>query len=310
MSRLCSPYLTAISTAAALLLPVAAAASAQSDSARVEQLFMWASAGEIRFTDRVQPAKDSLGAMGATAARWMTYKLRCSDARERLTVADVYEKIGKVATPYVVPFLDSSGEDMPTNAARCLGRIADTAAVPPLIAQLGHRHYRVRSEVATALGKLKDPRATDGLVLRLDTDPDSDVRKSAAVALGAIANGRAAPSLLHALGDSFFGVRQSAQVALTQVKPAPVTQLMTLVDSASGVVQRGAVIALGGCVDKRAHRELLQLLNDPDPYLRGFAVEALSLHRDRPDDGRIARMMRREHDPFVLAQIDRYQRRD
>jgi HEAT repeat protein len=278
---------------------------AESDSARVARLFVWASAGEVQFAQRVQPAKDSLAAMGATAARWLAFRLWTSDARERLALADIYQKIGPTATPYLVPCLDSSGEDMPTNAARCLGRIADTAAVIPLLPKLNHRHYRVRSEVATTLGKIKDKRSVESLLTSLREDDDSDVRKSAAVALGAIGDARATAVLISALNDPFFGVRVSAQTSLTQLKPPPVEMLIDAVSVMSGVARYSALVALGGCADQRARKTLLYFLQSQDPYERGFAVEGLSFHPDKKTVRKIAALKRGETDPFVRAQIDR-----
>ncbi|MEW5701207.1 MAG: HEAT repeat domain-containing protein [Candidatus Zixiibacteriota bacterium] len=292
-----------------MLLAFDLTAHAQTDSARVDRLFMWATAGDIRFAAGVQPAKDSLAAMGPVAARWLAFKLRTSDARERRALSEIFQKIGPVATPYLVPCLDSSGEDMPANTANALGLIGDTAAVEPLIAHLGHREHRVRSEVATALGKTKDKRAVDSLIVTLQTDDDSDVRKSAAVALGSIGDSSAAPALVRALEDPFYGVRLSAQRSLTRLVPPPSGLLIDAISVLSGAARYCAVVALGGCPDAAAHKTLLHFLGSPDPYERGFAIEGLAIHPSQQERKRVDALKRKEKDPFVRAQMERLERR-
>jgi HEAT repeat protein len=283
-------------------------AHAQSDSARVDQLFLMASSGEVRFRDMVQPAKDSLSAMGETAAIWLSRKLNATDARERLTLADLFEKIGAVAVPYVVPYLDSAGEYMPKNAARCLGRIGDTSATLPLIPQLNNELYAVRSEVATALGKIGDNRATPPLIARLDHEPDSDVRKSCVVALGVIGDTSAVTTVIGFLGDPFYGVRQSAQTALTKMEPLPVAAMMNAVDDLDGIARHGAIVAVGASDESRAQDRLLGLLDDPDPLIRGFAIEGLAVHTLQRARDRVQELKHDESHPFVLAQIARFER--
>ncbi|HUU44203.1 MAG TPA: HEAT repeat domain-containing protein [Acidobacteriota bacterium] len=285
------------------------AARGESDSSRVARLFMWASSSGVRFVDMVQPAKDSIAMMGEAGARWLARKLASTDARERHALADIFAKLGDVATPYVVPCLDSAGEDIPKNAARALGRIGDSAATEPLLTHLVHDKYGVRSEVATALGKIGDPRAAEGLMARLAVELDGDVRKSLTVALGAIGDARAAAILIDALADPFFGVRQTAVRALAQIEPAPIADLIAAIDTLRSLPLYGAIVALGELDDEQARATLTPLLAHADPYVRGFAVEGLSRH---PDDGvheRVADLKDIETDPFVLAQIARFESR-
>jgi HEAT repeat protein len=291
----------------AAILPIQAA-HAQSDSTRVERLFLMASSGEVRFRDMVEPAKDSLIAMGETAAIWLSRKLDATDAREQHTLAGLFDKIGAVAVPYVVPYLDSAGEYMPKNAARCLGRIGDTSATLPLIPKLNHELYAVRSQVATALGKIADKRATPPLIACLDGEPDSDVRKSCVVALGTIGDTSAATTVVRFLADPFYGVRQSAQTALTKMEPLPVGAMIGAVEQLDGVARHGAIVALGASDDTRAQDRLLNLLDDSDPLIRGFAVEGLAVHTLERAQQRVQEMASNESHPFVLAQIARFER--
>ena len=284
----------------------AAPACAETDSSRVMRLFLYASEGGVRYRDFVEPAKDSLAQMGADAARWLVHRLDATDARERLTLADIFEKIGPAATPHVVDHLDAPGDYTPRNAARCLGRIGDSSAVPALVRQLDNPWFNVRSQVATALGEIKDPRALDALLSRLPDEGDSDVRKSCVVALGRLGDARAAETLVAYLNDPFFGVRQSALQSLIDLAPCPLALLREAAQGFTPPGQYGAIVALGGCDDQRARSTLLQLLRFEDAMIRGFAVEALALHPEPKSRRAIEKLAASETDPFVIAQIARY----
>lgn len=303
----CRPYRIVLLWLCAVvaLLPRTSARADDSDSARVERFFIHASSGSVRHRDLVQPGKDSIIAMGEKGAYWLARKLNATDARQRLTLAEIFEKIGAAAVPHLAPYLDSSGEYMPKNAARCLGVIKDTSATLALIPHLEHGLYAVRSEVATALGKIADPRAAISLARQLRIDDDTDVRKSCAVALGAIGDTLATGVLIAALGDSFFGVRQSAVEALGRLKPPPCAEILRAANAASGVTEHGAIVALGACSDSTSFRQLLTLLDDPDPLRRGFAVEALAQDTSLTTRALIEEHLAGESDIFVRAQLRR-----
>ncbi len=280
---------------------------AETDSARVDRLFMWASSGQVRFRDRVDPAKDSLGQMGEKAARWLVHKLDATDARERLTLADLFAKIGPAATPYLTMYLDSGGIYMPLNAARCLGQVKDTSSLAALVPKLDHSYYAVRSEVATTLGKIAVRSVVPALLARLRREQDGDVRKSCAVALGLMGDSSATTPLIGLLGDPVFGVRQTAQISLTQLKPPPLSALMTAAERLTGVARHGTLVALGGCDDSHGRRYLLGLLHSGDPLLRGFAIEGLAAHPTEDVRKRVRRLAKTESDPFVLAEMKRFE---
>ena len=86
-------------------------------------------------------------------------------------------------------------------------------AVPTLIRTLSDGDARVRAGVARALGKMKDPRATEAMLGALK-DGDADVRREAARGLGEIKDPRSLDGLLAALTDPREGVRRNAARAL------------------------------------------------------------------------------------------------
>ena len=67
-------------------------------------------------------------------------------------------------------------------AARSLGRLRDSLAVPQLIEALVHTAGNLRKEAAIALGEIADLRGVEPLTLTM-SDPDPEVRKAARLAL-------------------------------------------------------------------------------------------------------------------------------
>ena len=71
-----------------------------------------------------------------------------------------------------------------------LGEIGDPRAFDEISKILNDKRPEFRSKAATAMGKIKDARAVEPLILMLKTDEDSSVRREAAEALGHIPDHR------------------------------------------------------------------------------------------------------------------------
>jgi hypothetical protein len=67
------------------------------------------------------------------------------------------------------------------------------------------------------------------------------------------------------------------------------------------------LVALGNCGGDKAIARLTSNLKDTDPRMRGFSVEGLSLKDPETSVKEIAKLKKRETDPFVLAQIARFE---
>jgi HEAT repeat protein len=94
-----------------------------------------------------------------------------------------------------------------------LGRINNVRAVGPLIAAL-ERNPGIRSEIAMALGKIGDPRASDPLMALL-LDESARTRASVSHALGMIGDVRAVPPLVAVLAsDDMPAVSEAAAESL------------------------------------------------------------------------------------------------
>jgi HEAT repeat protein len=100
-------------------------------------------------------------------------------------------------------------------------------AIEPLLAQLAHVNRDRRATAAEALGKMADAAALDPLVSAMLNDNDWLTRSRAAKALEQIGDARALEPLLVALEDKDSSVRGSVILALGQLGgPAAVERLM------------------------------------------------------------------------------------
>jgi len=192
---------------------------------KVDSLFVIASSGSIKYRDLVEPAKDSLAALGADAVPFLIEKFTTKSARERWAVIHVLQRIGSPAVPDLLAALNRDDYLVVQRVAWALGDIKDTAAVGGLLAVRGHARWQVRDQAIGALGKIGDSRAVDA-VMEAMTDTIGQVRKSAAVAAGRLTIAASAESLVHMLGDSFYGARLSAFNSLLKLDTGSVTKVI------------------------------------------------------------------------------------
>jgi len=160
-------------------------------------------------------------------------------------IAAMCIEIGARTAPLLIAALRDGTPRARFWAARILGEIRETSAVPVLGHALEDPEPDVRSASARALGVIADP----GSVPLLETalrDPIWFVRAHAAEALGRIGNPVMAPALVESLADRSWWVRKSALDAL---------------------------IRLG----EPARPVLVRALNSDDRFARDCAIEALTV---------------------------------
>jgi len=97
-----------------------------------------------------------------------------------------------------------------------LGESGDRRHVPELIAALEHEDSNVRRLAASALGKLRDPRAVRPLLILLEREERPQVRQYAVKALGRIGDPQARPLLERIVSDPKEKpyIRRAAEKAL------------------------------------------------------------------------------------------------
>ena len=259
----------------ALLFGMATSAGADETRKKFDSLFVIASSGEVMFREMVEPAKDSIAAMGEEVVPWLIDKFTTKSARDRWTIIHVLKRIGSPAVPYLVRALKRSDGLVVQRVCWALGDIADSTAVDPLIEVRHHPRWQVRDQAIGALGKIGAYRA-EPVVIEALTDSIGEVRKAAAVSCGKLVADDGMERLVHLLGDDFYGARMSAMVSLLKLDTNLV--VMALEDSvSSGNVLVGdlACRILGQLGTVRCIAALLVQTHADSPSRRAHAATAL-----------------------------------
>ena len=120
------------------------------------------------------------------------------------------------------------------------------ATLQDSITALKHPDRNVRVRAARTLGKAKDQRAVEPLILAL-ADSNEFVRMDAAWALGQIADNRAVQPLIHALRDPHGFVRREAALALGELDDArAVDPLIAVLEGDQGASAAQALFKITG----------------------------------------------------------------
>ncbi|HEV7389247.1 MAG TPA: M56 family metallopeptidase [Gemmatimonadaceae bacterium] len=175
----------------------------------------------------------------------------------------------------------SSSQSPAVEAAKSRESIArqdtnpDTGVVNALIARLDDENAEVRSAAARSLGRLKDSRAVPGLIGALK-DRDPRVRASAAEALAEFEDTRAIAPLTDLLNDQSTEVKQNALDALSHFESnIPSAPIVRLLGDPDADVRHNAAHLVGKLHDRSATGALAKLLGDPSPDVRQAAIESI-----------------------------------
>jgi arylsulfatase A-like enzyme len=166
-------------------------------------------------------------------------------------------------------------------AARTLGRLADTQAGDDLTRALNDPERRVAAEAAIALGRMYDERARTALRALMTID-DADLRARAAVSLGRLRDRAAVPALIDALWTTREDYeREEAIRWLGRLRDArAIDPLLSMLPEIR--TRYLVALAVGLIGDPRAFEPLSELLrHDDHPNVRDNAVRGLALLGDR-----------------------------
>ncbi len=122
-------------------------------------------------------------------------------------------RIHRPAVPALIEALPHASPQMARGIIHALGDIGDRRALQALLEQ---PHANHRAETMLALGKLRDPQATDALIAGL-TDGDWEVRMNAAMALGPLGAQKAEQPLRQTLEDEVTVVREWSARSLEMI---------------------------------------------------------------------------------------------
>ncbi len=270
---------------------------------KVDSLFIIASSGELKFRDLVAPAIDSIAAIGAAAVPRLVEKYDTQDARERLTINNILVKIGRPAVPYLLESLLLENPEQVSRICFTLGEIKESSAVAGLIKVAGRPDWWIRSESAAAIGKIGDSSGNQ-TVMNLLLDTVETVRKSAAVSAGQLKIEGAIPTLVHMLGDAFYGARFCASEALIKFGDAAVGAISDSMNNPDTLLGNLGCATLGMIGSDSAMGVLVGQLQSEFPIRRTVAVKAILLSNSPLACGYIELMKSSETDPFVLFYIN------
>ena len=178
------------------------------------------------------------------------------------------------------------------SVARAIQVINDPAALGPLLAQLGREpDSSVRAAIVSALGPIRDPRATAALV-PLVNDPSPEVAVAAAGAIEAagpaLRDDPASAALVGQAADALRRVVASNReetVRLAAIQATGPLRRRELIPAlrdvvigkpkASAALRRAALAALGEEAEPNLADLIVSQLDDPDPPVRAAAARAL-----------------------------------
>ncbi|WP_084162174.1 HEAT repeat domain-containing protein [Methylocaldum szegediense] len=139
-------------------------------------------------------------------------------------VHDAHSEVRRAAIKALIPHGIASRDSLKDadwqvrqDAAESVGKVKDRHGFDALLAALEDDHWQVRQKAAWSLGQLGDPRAIPVLGSQLLSHPESNVRKEAAAALGAIGHADGEIYLQKASADCDADVRKSVRLALQMI---------------------------------------------------------------------------------------------
>ncbi len=183
-------------------------------------------------------------------------------------------------------------------AAITLGEMGDERCVEPLASALRDGDWQVREVAIEGIGQIGSP-AVDVLIKLLR---DWDVRKSAIMALGKIRDERVLePLMLQLRTDEFM---EDATDALVHLGEPSLPGLIKALKDKEELVRKQAVIALGRIKSPDAIDPLIEMLQNKDWYTRLTAAAALEAIGD--ERGREAiKPLLKDSDMVVKMRVER-----
>lgn len=176
---------------------------------KIDSMFIIASSGDFKFREMVEPTLDDMAALGESAVPYLIEKLNTRDARERVTLRRILEKIGKPAVPFLNEALLADDSLKVARVALVLTYIPDESSIENLIRVADDNFYWIRYQAVRALGKIEDIRARPAIEKAFE-DSNELVRTMAAVAAGRLDPREFIDRLGEALADDYYGVRLTA----------------------------------------------------------------------------------------------------
>lgn len=275
---------------------------------KIDSLFVLASSGEVTYRDLVEPAKDSIAALGLDVVPHLVEKFDTRSARERHTVLHILKRIGSPAVPYLISSLDHPNGLVVQRVCWALGDIADSSAVSALVAVSSHSRWQVRDEAIGALGDIGSQGGSTAIITGLG-DSVGQVRKAATVSAGKIGVIESVERLVEMMGDRFYGARLSAVNSLLAMDSSVVLSAILSRLKSSSAPGDDSVGDLGCSVIGRIGGDsalliLFEQAGSGSPDRRAHAATALVSADPSDNCGYLKIILDREKDRLVRLKIE------
>ncbi|MCK5126371.1 MAG: HEAT repeat domain-containing protein [candidate division Zixibacteria bacterium] len=181
----------------------------------VDSMFVIASSGANKYRDMVEPTIVDMAEYKAEIVPFLIEKLNTIEARERVTLENIFKKIKEPAIPLLNEALIQETDSMwLSRVALILYYLPDESSIDNLLTVVEHDYYWLRYQAVRALGKIGNVKGKEAVVQALK-DKNELVRTMAALATGRIVKDKELFDILvPALNDSYYGVRYTAFEAL------------------------------------------------------------------------------------------------
>lgn len=201
----------------------------------MDSLFIRASAAPLRFQSDVEPARKAMIALGLEALTYCVEHFGTLMPRERLALENIIPALynahpDEVRQELIKACEDDSAEVSAFAMTQC-GKLRIKEAIGPLLNQLEHGNWRLRSIAARQLGEMEIvPDSVLKLLAHRLQDEQYMVRGSAAYAIGKLMPSNVLELLRSAFFEELQIIRNNAIKGMEASKKVSLSLLMNLVE--------------------------------------------------------------------------------
>jgi len=273
-----------------LLVMLASGACAEETvKAQFDSMFVIASSGSYKYRDMVEPTTEDIAKLGIDVVPYLIDKLGTTVARERVTLENIFRKIGQPAVPLLNDALLDADSLQLSRIALILYYLPDTSSVDNLLKITNNDYYWARYQAVRALGKIGDLKAANAIKDALK-DENELVRTMAAVSAGRMGAVNFLAELMAVLDDPYYGVRMTAYEALggmdsdLKLKYLPSYLLLAKTD-----MEKINILSLMADSDCLFEVSMLSpYLISPNPVMQSLALRTAWRAKDKPAAKRLA----------------------
>lgn len=181
----------------------------------------------------------------------------------------------------LLPFLHSKEPKIRSRAIEAIGKLQDSTCVQLLLKMLGDINHNVRIEAAFALGQIGTTQAEPVLIKELKNKDRNSVKTRILEALGKLGTDKTAPVLIKYFKSYEAELRAEAALSVARLAlrkltfPALTDSVTKLLNDSDGEVRWKAAYSLMRIKENLNPKPLLFSLQDKNPLVRMYAVEAL-----------------------------------